>query len=207
MTEAAVAGPRAYLDESQRNALLGIARRALEGYIGEGKIPAEKGAQGTLAAPGAAFVTLTKNGRLRGCIGYTEAVAPLFKVVQECAVAAATEDPRFPPVSPMELPSLRVGISVLTPLFPIRPEEVVVGRHGLMVAQGAMRGLLLPQVPVEWGWDRETFLDQVCAKAGLPPSAWRHGATLRAFTAEVFGEDGKDAISGVAGPGGREAAP
>jgi len=183
-------GPAAYLDESQRNRLLGIARRALEGYIGAGKIPPEVEVRGKLAAPGAAFVTLTKNGRLRGCIGYTEAVAPLFKVVQECAVAAATEDPRFPPVSPMELPSLRVEISVLTPMFPIRPEEVEVGRHGLMVSQGRMRGLLLPQVPVEWGWDRETFLDQTCVKAGLPPSAWRHGATLRAFTAEVFGEQG-----------------
>jgi len=116
-------------------------------------------------------------------------VAPLFKVVQECAVAAATEDPRFPPVSPKELSFLRIEISVLTPLFPILPDEVEVGRHGLMVEQGRMRGLLLPQVPVEWGWDRETFLDQACVKAGLPPSAWRHGATLRAFTAEVFGEE------------------
>ena len=110
-------------------------------------------------------------------------------VVQECAVAAATEDPRFPPVSPDELSSLRVEISVLTPLVLIRPEEVEVGRHGLMIAQGRRRGLLLPQVPVEWGWDRETFLDQTCVKAGLPPSAWRHGATLWAFTAEVFGEE------------------
>ena len=189
MAESVGAGPAAYLDESQRKGLLGIARRALEGYIGAGKIPSGEEAPGKLSAPGAAFVTLTKNGRLRGCIGYTEAVAPLFKVVQECAVAAATEDPRFPPVSPMELPSLRVEISVLTPLFPIRPEEVEVGRHGLMVARGGMRGLLLPQVPVEWGWDREMFLDQTCVKAGLPPSAWRHGATLRAFTAEVFGEE------------------
>ena len=193
MTEAAGKGLEAYLDGSQRKDLLGIARRAVEGFIGTGKIPAEEGARGKLAAPGAAFVTLTKNGRLRGCIGYTEAVAPLFKVVQECAVAAATEDPRFPPVSPKELPSLRVEISVLTPLFPIRPEEVEVGRHGLMVSQGRMRGLLLPQVPVEWGWDRETFLDQTCVKAGLPPSAWRQGATLDAFTAEVFGEDDKKA--------------
>jgi AmmeMemoRadiSam system protein A len=115
-------------------------------------------------------------------------VSPLWKVVQECAVAAATEDPRFPPVSPKELPELHVEISVLTPLFPIRPEDIVVGRHGLMVTQGRMRGLLLPQVPVELGWDREMFLDQTCAKAGLPPSAWRHGATLQGFTAEVFGE-------------------
>jgi AmmeMemoRadiSam system protein A len=197
-------GSGAFLDESQRKALLGIARRALEGYLGAGKIPAEEGARGTLAASGAAFVTITKNGRLRGCIGYTEAVAPLFKVVQECAVAAATEDPRFPPVSPEELPSLRIEISVLTPLFPILPAEVEVGRHGLMVEQGRCRGLLLPQVPVEWGWDRETFLDQACVKAGLPPSAWRHGATLRAFTAEVFVEE----ISGAVGPPrGRGGAP
>ncbi len=188
MAESVGTGPAAYLDEPQRKELLEIARGALEGYIGAGKIPSGVEARGKLAAPGAAFVTLTKNGRLRGCIGYTEAVAPLFKVVQECAVAAATEDPRFPPVSPIELPSLRIEISVLTPMFPIRPEEVEVGRHGLLVAQGRMRGLLLPQVPVEWGWDREAFLDQTCVKAGLPPSAWRHGATLRAFTAEVFGE-------------------
>ena len=189
MTESVCSGPEAYLDASQRTGLLGIARRALGGYLGTGRIPPEEGAQGKLAAPGAAFVTLTKNGRLRGCIGYTEAVAPLFKVVQECAVAAATEDPRFPPVSSNELSSLRVEISVLTPLVPILPEEVEVGRHGLMVAQGRMRGLLLPQVAVESGWDRETFLDQTCVKAGLSPSAWRHGATLRAFTAEVFGEE------------------
>jgi len=191
VTEAAGTAPVSYLDASQRKNLLGIARRALEAYIGEGKMPSGEGVEGKLASPGAAFVTLTKNGRLRGCIGYTEAVAPLFKVVQECAVAAATEDPRFPPVSPEELPSLRVEISVLTPMFPIRPEDVEVGKHGLMVAQGRMRGLLLPQVPVEWGWDRETFLDQACVKAGLPPSAWRRGATLRAFTAEVFGEEGE----------------
>jgi len=191
MTEAVGTGPGAYLDASQRKELLGIARRAVDRYLCAGKIPSEEGARGKLAAPGAAFVTLTKNGRLRGCIGYTEAVAPLFKVVQECAVAAATEDPRFPPVSPNELPSLRVEVSVLTPMVSIRPEEVEVGRHGLMVTQGKLRGLLLPQVPVEWGWDRETFLDQSCVKAGLPPSAWRHGATLRAFTAEVFGEQEK----------------
>lgn len=194
MTEAVGTRPEAYLDASQRRELLGIARRALDRYLGDGKVPSEESARGKLTAAGAAFVTLTKNGRLRGCIGYTEAVAPLFKVVQECAVAAATEDPRFPPVSMNELPSLRIEISVLTPLVPIRAEEVEVGRHGLMVEQGRMRGLLLPQVPVEFGWDRETFLDQTCVKAGLPPSAWRHGATLRAFTAEVFGEDDKKAV-------------
>jgi len=178
----------AYLDAAEREALLGIARRAVEGYVRERLLPREA-PEGKLSAPGAAFVTLTKRGRLRGCIGYTEAVASLCRVVQECAVAAATEDPRFPPVSAKEVPELRVEISVLTPLFPIRAEDVEVGRHGLMVTQGRMRGLLLPQVAVDQGWDRETFLDQACAKAGLPPSAWRHGATLQGFTAEVFGEE------------------
>ncbi|MBP2674612.1 MAG: hypothetical protein H6Q84_1452 [Deltaproteobacteria bacterium] len=188
MTAAAGAGAPAYLDAGERGALLGIARKTLEGYLRDRKVPAIEGMSGKLAAPGAAFVTLKKKGRLRGCIGYTEPVAPLYKVVQECAVAAATEDPRFPPVSAEELPSLRAEISVLTPLEPIRPEEVEVGRHGLMVTRGRFRGLLLPQVPLEQGWDRETFLDQTCVKAGLPSDAWRRGATLQAFTAEVFGE-------------------
>jgi len=147
MADSVLTGPAAYLDETQRKTLLGIARRALEGYVVAGKIPSGEEPQGKLAAPGAAFVTLTKNGRLRGCIGYTEAVAPLFKVVQECAVAAATEDPRFPPVSARELPSLRVEISVLTPLFPIRPEEVEVGRHGLMVARGGCGVCCSPRSP------------------------------------------------------------
>jgi len=177
-----------YLDAGERAALVAVARRTLEAYIRNRKVPLERAISGRLAAPGAAFVTLKRRGRLRGCIGYTEAVAPLFKVVQECTVAAATEDPRFPPVSSEELPAIRMEISVLTPLVPLRPEDVVVGRHGLWVSQGRMRGLLLPQVPVEQGWDRETFLDQTCVKAGLPPSAWRHGATLKGFTAEVFGE-------------------
>jgi uncharacterized protein len=190
MADTAGSAAAAYLGAQERGALLSIARRTLEAYVRQGNVPAEPAAAGKLGAAGAAFVTLKKKHRLRGCIGYTEAVAPLFKVVQECVVAAATEDPRFTPVTPEELPLISLEISVLTPLVPIRPEEVVVGRHGLCVSQGKMRGLLLPQVPVEQGWDRETFLDQVCAKAGLPPSAWRHGATLKGFTAEVFGETG-----------------
>lgn len=177
-----------YLDAEERRELLGIARRTIEGYVRDRRVPGVSGLSGKLVEPGAAFVTLKKKGRLRGCIGYTEAVAPLFKVVQECAVAAAAEDPRFPPVSAGELPSIDLEISVLTPLAPIRAEEVEVGRHGLMISHGGRRGLLLPQVPVELGWDRETFLDQTCVKAGLPTDAWRRGATLQAFTAEVFGE-------------------
>jgi len=104
------------------------------------------------------------------------------------ARAAALEDPRFDPVSGAELDSLQLEISVLSPMFEIAPEDVVVGRHGLMMSYGGRRGLLLPQVPVEVGWDRETFLSQTCRKAGLPLDQWKKGAKIEAFTAEVFGE-------------------
>ena len=106
----------------------------------------------------------------------------------ETARAAAFEDSRFLPVTRDEALKLEVSLSVLSLLFPIRPEAVEVGRHGLIVSKGARRGLLLPQVPVEHGWDRETFLEQTCRKAGLPLDAWRKAATIEAFTAEVFGD-------------------
>lgn len=181
------AGDR-YLADAERKELLQIARRAATTWLREGRIPDESPASDKLNAPGAAFVTLTQKGQLRGCIGYTEARAPLYRTVQECAVASATEDPRFLPVGPDEIGSLRIEISVLTPLLPIRPDAVDVGVHGLMVRRGGRRGLLLPQVPAEYGWDRETFLAQVCIKAGLPLDAWRTGAELYSFTAEVFAE-------------------
>ncbi|MCL1926589.1 MAG: AmmeMemoRadiSam system protein A [Syntrophorhabdaceae bacterium] len=178
----------AFLDEKERQELLRLARTTLELYVREHKEPDMAAPEGKLASPGAAFVTLTNKGRLRGCIGYTEAVAPLYKVVRECVMAAATEDRRFPPVSAGELAFIDLEISVLTPMVPIRAEDVEVGRHGLMISHQQKRGLLLPQVPVDLGWDREKFLDQVCVKAGLPPGAWRRGAELKGFTAEVFGE-------------------
>lgn len=178
-----------WLEKDEREELLRIARRAADGYVKRGKLPDESPAQEKLRRPGAAFVTLTKRGRLRGCIGYTEAVAPLYRTIQECAVAAATEDPRFRPVSAAEVESLRIEISVLTPLAPVRPEDVRVGTHGLMIRKGPRRGLLLPQVATEYGWDRETFLSQVCLKAGLDPDEWKKGGELFAFNAEVFGED------------------
>ncbi len=177
-----------YLGAEDREELLRIARRAATTWIREGRLPEESPASEKLKSPGAAFVTLTERGHLRGCIGYTEAHAPLYRPVQECAVASATEDPRFLPVSRDEMGSVRIEISVLTPLLPIKPDAVDVGVHGLMVKRGGRRGLLLPQVPTEYGWDRETFLDQVCVKAGLPRDAWRTGAELYSFTAEVFGE-------------------
>jgi AmmeMemoRadiSam system protein A len=139
-----------------------------------------------------AFTTVYSNGQLRGCVGYPSAVSPLYQTVIETARSAAFEDPRFVPVSLAEAPALKISISVLSPVTPIRAEEVIVGRHGLIISQGVFRGLLLPQVPVEHGWDRITFLEQTCRKAGLPLNAWRSGAKIEAFTAEVFGDPGAE---------------
>lgn len=141
-----------------------------------------------LAEQRGAFTTLHLGGKLRGCIGYVFPTQSLYATVAETARGAAFDDPRFEPVSREEALELKIEISVLSPLKPIAPNDVVVGKHGLVVMQGSRRGLLLPQVPVEWGWDREMFLSQTCLKAGLPPDAWRRGAELQAFTAEVFGE-------------------
>ena len=176
------------LSPEEREELLRIARSALATYIAQGRMPDGTPAHVNLSAPGSAFVTLRSGERLRGCIGYTEPHAPLYRTVQECVVAAATEDPRFPPVTAGELGQLRIEISVLSPLTPVRPVDVVPGVHGLMIRKGEHRGLLLPQVAIEQGWDRELFLSQVCVKAGLPKDAWKKEAELYSFTAEVFGE-------------------
>jgi len=141
-----------------------------------------------LAQKRGAFTTLHLGGHLRGCIGQVLAANPLYATVIETAASAAMEDPRFMPVTPEEAPLLRIEISVLSPMAPIRAEEVVIGKHGLMITHLGRRGLLLPQVPLEWGWDREQFLRELCHKAGLPGASWKHGAQLEAFTAEVFGE-------------------
>jgi AmmeMemoRadiSam system protein A len=137
-----------------------------------------------------AFTTVYSNGQLRGCVGYPIAVLPLDRTVIETAQSAAFDDPRFVPVTLNEVPGLQISISVLSPVKPIRAEDVAVGCHGLIVSQGGHRGLLLPQVPGEHGWDRITFLEQTCRKAGLPTDAWKCGATIEAFTAEVFGDEG-----------------
>jgi AmmeMemoRadiSam system protein A len=135
-----------------------------------------------------AFVTLTIRGRLRGCIGHIVGDTPLFQTIGEMAEAAAFGDPRFPPLSPHEFPDVSIEISILSPLSPCPdPARVEVGRHGLLVRRGGHSGLLLPQVPVEWGWDREQFLDQTCVKAGLRPGCWKLPDTsLFWFEAEVF---------------------
>jgi uncharacterized protein len=142
-----------------------------------------------LAEPRGAFTTLHLRGRLRGCIGYVFPTDSLYKTVADTARAAAFDDPRFEPVTPAEAPDLKAEISVLSPVQPMQPDEVIVGKHGLIVSLGNRRGLLLPQVAVEWEWDSETFLAQTCLKAGLPADAWLQGAELQGFTAEVFGEE------------------
>jgi AmmeMemoRadiSam system protein A len=176
--------------ESQRH-LLGVARRAIEARL-RGRARPEERSEEALRVPRGAFVTLrTRKGeRLRGCVGYVEPLFPLAETVARAAVAAATEDGRFPSVTLEELDALVIEISILTPLSPIRAEEVEVGRHGLMLRHAGRSGLLLPQVPTEQGWDRETFLEHTCLKAGLEPSAWREPeAELLGFTAIVFSED------------------
>ena len=127
---------------------------------------------------------------LRGCIGHTRADLPLYQAVQQMAVSAATGDPRFPPLTAEGLDAITVEISVLSPFRRVTDvEQIQVGVHGLMIFAGGRQGILLPQVPVEQGWDREEYLDNLCLKANLSVGCWQEGATLYAFTAVVFGEE------------------
>jgi AmmeMemoRadiSam system protein A len=146
-----------------------------------------------LSQPRGVFVTLTRQGRLRGCIGYLEAAKPLLAAVQEMAAAAAFNDPRFPALRQEELADLELEISILTPMQRIKNiEEIQVGRHGLYLEMGPHRGLLLPQVATQYGWDRLTFLKQTCVKAGLPPDAWENPAIrISIFSADIIHESPK----------------
>lgn len=135
------------------------------------------------------FVTLTKDGSLRGCIGYVEGVKPIREAVKDMAYEAAFHDPRFHPLQKQEFPFIAVEMSILTPLEEVKDVKTIqVGRHGLVMQRGYHRGLLLPQVAVEYGWGREEFLNQTCRKAGLEPYCWENGAQVFCFEALVFGE-------------------
>ncbi|HJL17285.1 MAG TPA: AmmeMemoRadiSam system protein A [Sandaracinaceae bacterium LLY-WYZ-13_1] len=165
-------------EEAER--LLAAARDAIEAVVRHRPPhphPAEAGE--AFQRDGAAFVTLrTPDGELRGCIGELEARRPLIESVRGCAVSAALRDPRFAPVRPDELAGLRIGLSLLTPARPVRgPEDVEVGRHGVIVERGPHRGVLLPEVGREQGWDAPTFVAATCRKAGLPMDAWRDPQT------------------------------
>ena len=177
--------------EQQKRALVEIARAAVtEAASSGGHVRLAEQASDFPEASGA-FVTLKRNGRLRGCIGTLECRRSLPEEVARVAQSAAREDPRFEPLRASELEGLDVEVSVLGPLEAIDPHDpnaFEIGRHGLVVEQGTRRGLLLPQVATEWNWDREQFLSQTCLKAGLPPDAWRHGARVHRFEAVVFGD-------------------
>ena len=180
------------LSPGERRMLLDLARRSVAATASGEPLPAvdERALPPILVAPGAAFVTLHGAGQLRGCIGTVEPRdLSLAETVVLMARAAASEYPRFAPVRADEVPHLDIEVSVMGPLVPVAsPSEIEIGRDGLVVEEGFHRGLLLPQVPVEWGWDRDTFLRQACVKAGLPPEAWHGRARLFRFSAEVFGE-------------------
>ena len=178
------------LKTSEKETLLRIARSTIEHRLKGRPLPPLEDTSSVLRGKRGAFVTLHKRGELRGCIGYIVARKPLRETVREMAEAAAFQDARFPPVTADELEELDVEISVLSPLRKVADaEEIEVGKHGILIKKGYYQGLLLPQVAVEYGWDRTTFLRQTCRKAGLPPDAWKDpDAEIRIFSAEVFGE-------------------
>jgi AmmeMemoRadiSam system protein A len=179
-------GVEAALSREERDRLLAEARAAVADALA-GRPPRQVEATGIFARRAGVFVSFHLDGDLRGCIGHPDGNQALATVVPQCAVSAATGDPRFDAVSAAELARCVIEISVLGPIAEVHdPAEIVVGRDGLIAEQGWRRGLLLPQVAVEYGWDREAFLARTCEKAGLPPDAWKRGATISRFEAEVF---------------------
>jgi len=178
------------LTPKEKQELLSVARKSAETAVRERKqyIPAADSP--TLLQDRGAFVTISKNGDLRGCIGYIAPMEPLIDTVRDVATYAALRDPRFPPVTPAELNDLHYEVSVLSPVRRVLDiKEIQVGKHGLLMKKGSHEGVLLPQVPVDQGWDRKTFLDETARKAGLPASAWKDEDTdIFMFTAVVFGE-------------------
>jgi len=180
--------PSQHVSEEAARKLVRLARDTVTALVTRRPPPEPDTSDPELALPAGAFVTIKMKGRLRGCIGNFEP-APLREIIADMARAAAFEDPRFPPVTEAELPRLRFDLSILGPRFPITPDEVVVGVHGLYITLGRRRGVLLPQVPVEWGWDRLTYLDELCLKAGIPEGSWKlPECRLEAFTAQVIEE-------------------
>ena len=171
----------------ERALLLRLAHDSIEAAL-EGLEISTKPPSAHLSEPRGAFTTLYVKGGLRGCVGYVFPVASLYRTVVETARAAAFGDYRFSPLTSEEARNLTVHLSILSSVEPIRAEDVEVGRHGLVVSHEGRRGLLLPQVSVEHGWGRVTFLEQTCLKAGLPADSWMKGAIVEAFTAEVFGD-------------------
>jgi AmmeMemoRadiSam system protein A len=177
------------LSQEDRNTLLKITREAITEYVHHGIIPKREITCEGLAANSGCFVCIKMNGNLRGCIGSFFPDRPLYRLAQEMAVAAATRDPRFYPMRTKDLQEYIIEISILSPLKKIeRIDEIEIGIHGIYLEKNSTNAVLLPQVAVEYGWDRETFLAHTCQKGGLPPDAWREGATIQIFSAQVFSD-------------------
>jgi AmmeMemoRadiSam system protein A len=191
------------LNDVERELLLRVAHQSILSSFDKKEIqpepPAPQLSAPHLAEPRGAFTSLYLRGELRGCVGYVLPTCSVYQAVAETARAAAFDDSRFPPVSREEAPHLAIELSILSRPQPIRAEDVEVGRHGLLISLHGRRGLLLPQVPAEHAWDRTTFLEQTCRKAGLSLDAWQKGATIEAFTAEVFGDKNASVAADPAG--------
>jgi AmmeMemoRadiSam system protein A len=183
-------GMENHLTQEEKVQLLKLARDTMEKYLSDGGLADLPKMTGYLSEICGAFVTLHKHGELRGCIGNMIGHGPLAETVREMAVAASTQDPRFPKVDVDELAEIDIEISALTPMHRIKDvSEIEVGKHGILMRRGMYQGVLLPQVATEYGWDRDTFLAHTCMKAGLPTSAWSDPETvIEIFSADVFGE-------------------
>jgi AmmeMemoRadiSam system protein B/AmmeMemoRadiSam system protein A len=174
------------LTDKEKEELLELARHAITMYVTKKSVLEKEVKNPKFKTEGAVFVTIKKKGELRGCIGHIQPIMPLYQSIIKNAVAACSSDPRFPPMKEDELKDIDIEISILSPLKPLKQIETVqVGKHGLFIVKGMRSGLLLPQVATEFGWDRESFLEHLCSKAGLQKDAWK-SADLYTFTAEVI---------------------
>jgi AmmeMemoRadiSam system protein A len=179
------------LNAHEQQALLAIARQAIIQGVQTGQEYVEPREEKALNKRNGCFVTIKQNGQLRGCIGNFQSELPLFKEVAQMAQASAAKDPRFYPLKESDLENFNLEISVLSPLQKIESiEEIEVGKHGIYIEKSFYRGVLLPQVAIEHEWDRTTFLEQTCVKAGLPTDAWEaKDAEIYIFSAQIFGEE------------------
>lgn len=176
-------------DNREKKFLLEVARQSLHAAVEGRHFVAEFSEITAVRSSGGAFVSLHRRGRLRGCVGQIMSSDSLVATVAYCARAAALEDPRFDPVRPQELKEIEIELSVLSQLQPIEPGQIEAGKHGLMVSSGWKRGVLLPQVALQFRWDGQRLLEETCVKAGLNRDAWKLPETrIQAFTAEIFNE-------------------
>lgn len=180
------------LSAVEKEKLLAIARESIIGFVNNGQAPNFQVTEESLLAKQGCFVTIKKDGSLRGCLGQFTSDSPLHLLVKEMAIAAATRDPRFYPMRSEDLENFELEISVLSSLSKIESiDEIEIGKHGLYIEKNFYRGVLLPQVAVEYGWDRNTFLGQTCLKAGLSKDDWKDEADIYIFSAEIYGDSPK----------------